>query len=119
MRPRVERMAFKARLYPDRADLLPKMLLGIADDVRNHFVSQGIFRLIVDGNVRQSRCSFAYHARWKRGRCGMFHYTKGPTYAARRLRHSMPKAFTRRDRFGNGHSPGREDGTEQERHRAN
>src|SRR5438093_13125044 len=57
MRPGVEGMAFKARLYPDRTDLLPKMLLGIADDLRSHFVSQGVFRLIVDRNVRQSRCS--------------------------------------------------------------
>ena len=58
MRPGVEGMAFKARLYPDRTDLLPKMLLGIADDVRSHFVSQGVVRLIVDRNVHQSRCSF-------------------------------------------------------------
>src|SRR5437870_13713226 len=57
VRPSVEGMAFKARLYPDLTDLLPKMLLGIADDLRSHFVSQGVFRLIVDRNVRQSRCS--------------------------------------------------------------
>jgi hypothetical protein len=58
------------------------------------------------------------HARWKRCRCVMCHHTKGLAYAARRFRHSMPKAFTRRARFGNGHSPGRGYGTEQERHRA-
>src|SRR5712691_3649803 len=57
MRSSIEGMALNASLHPDRTDLLPKMLLGIADDVRSHFVSQGVLSLIVDRNVRQSRCS--------------------------------------------------------------
>jgi hypothetical protein len=33
MRPRIEGMACNARLHPDRPDLLPKMLVRIADDL--------------------------------------------------------------------------------------
>jgi len=51
-RPRIEGMAFNARLHPDRADLLPKMLLGIADDLLGHGVRQRVVRLIVDGDAR-------------------------------------------------------------------
>jgi hypothetical protein len=45
-------MAFNARLHPDRADLLTKMLLGIADDVVHHVVRQRIVRFIMDGDTR-------------------------------------------------------------------
>ena len=51
MRSSIEGMALNARLHPDRADLLPKMLLGIADDLLRHFVSQRVFSLIVDGDA--------------------------------------------------------------------
>src|SRR5438093_10866803 len=44
-------MALKPRLYPNRANLLPKMLLGIADDCLRHCLIQGIVRFIVDRNV--------------------------------------------------------------------
>src|SRR5713101_5572419 len=50
-RPRVEGMALNAILHPDRADLFPKVLLGIANDLLRHFVSQGVFSLIVDGDA--------------------------------------------------------------------
>src|SRR5262245_37071410 len=58
MGPGIQGMAFQARLHPDRAHGLPKLLLGIASDLLRHFVSQSVFSLIVDRNVRQSRCSF-------------------------------------------------------------
>src|SRR5207244_8924562 len=51
-RPCVKGMALDAILHPDRADLFPKMLLGIADDLLRHFISQGVFSLIVDGDAR-------------------------------------------------------------------
>jgi hypothetical protein len=37
-RPRIEGMALNANLHPNRTDLLPKMLLGIADDLLGHVV---------------------------------------------------------------------------------
>src|SRR5438093_12155306 len=52
MRPGVKGMALNARLHPDRTDLLPKMLLRIADDVLHHVVRQRIVRFIVDGDAR-------------------------------------------------------------------
>src|SRR5262249_25092153 len=54
----IQGMALNTRLHPDRTDLFPKIFLGIADDLRSHFVSQGVVGLIVDRNVRQSRYSF-------------------------------------------------------------
>src|SRR4030095_9501734 len=51
MRPGVKGMAFNARLHPDRADLLPKMLLGIADDLLRHVVRQQVVRFILDGDT--------------------------------------------------------------------
>jgi len=50
-RPRIQGMALKARLHPNRVDLLPKMVVGIADNVLRHVVSQRVVRLIVDRNV--------------------------------------------------------------------
>jgi hypothetical protein len=44
-------MALDAILHPDRADLFPKMLLGIAGDLLRYFVSQGVFSLIVHGDA--------------------------------------------------------------------
>ena len=54
-RPRIEGMAIKARLHPDRVDLLPKMLLGIAEDVLHDVVRQQVVRFIVDGNTRHGK----------------------------------------------------------------
>ena len=51
MRPRVEGMALDAILHPDRADLFPKMLLGIPGNLLRHFISQGVFSLIVHGDA--------------------------------------------------------------------
>src|SRR5215813_454640 len=45
-------MAFNASLHPDRTDLLPKMLLGIADDLLRHVVRQRVVRLIMNGDTR-------------------------------------------------------------------
>src|SRR6516162_267579 len=45
-------MALNARLHPDGADLLPKMLLGIAQDVLHHVVRQRIVCFIMDGDAR-------------------------------------------------------------------
>src|SRR5439155_4400601 len=47
-RARVEDMALQALLYPDRADHVPKMLLGIVENVLTHGVRQGVGRLIFD-----------------------------------------------------------------------
>src|SRR5262249_5493052 len=55
----IQGMTFQTSLHPNRVHgLLSKLLLGIADDLRRHFVSQGVVGLIVDRNVRQSRYSF-------------------------------------------------------------
>ena len=54
-RPRIEGMALKAKLHPDRVDLLPKMLLGIAEDVLRHVVRQQVVRFIVDGDTRHGK----------------------------------------------------------------
>jgi hypothetical protein len=48
----IQGMALKPRLHPDGADLLPKMLLGIADDLLGHGVRQRIVRFIMDGDTR-------------------------------------------------------------------
>jgi hypothetical protein len=50
--PRIQGMAFNARLHPNGTDLLPKMLLGIADDLLRHIVRQRIVRFILDGDAR-------------------------------------------------------------------
>src|SRR5262249_23845663 len=50
--PRIQGMAFNARLHPDRAVLLPKMLLGIADDLLHHVVRQQVVRFVMDGDTR-------------------------------------------------------------------
>jgi len=50
--PRIQGMAFNARLHPNRPNLLPKMLLRIADDLLRHVVSQPIVRFILDGDAR-------------------------------------------------------------------
>src|SRR5215510_3008149 len=52
MRPGVKGMAFNASLHPNRTHLLPKMLLGIADDLLRHVVRQRVVRLILDGDTR-------------------------------------------------------------------
>jgi hypothetical protein len=50
-RPRIQGMACNSRLHPNRADLFPKMVVGIADDLLRHVVSQRVVRLIVDGDA--------------------------------------------------------------------
>src|SRR6266571_54783 len=52
MRPGVEGMALNTILHPNRTDLFPKMLLGIAEDVLHHVVRQQVVRFIVDGDAR-------------------------------------------------------------------
>jgi hypothetical protein len=52
MRPGVKGMALKPRLHPNRTDLLPKMLLRIADDLLGHVVRQRVVCLILDGDTR-------------------------------------------------------------------
>src|SRR5207302_7078470 len=47
-RARVEDMALQALLYPDRADHVPKMLLGIVENVLTHGVRQSVGRFIFD-----------------------------------------------------------------------
>src|SRR5882762_10008402 len=44
-------MALQTLLHSDRADLVPKMLMGIAEDVLPHGVRQGVGRLILDRNA--------------------------------------------------------------------
>src|SRR5215471_9397657 len=44
-------MALQTRLHSNRANHVPKMLLGIAEDVLRHCLSQGIVRVIMDRNV--------------------------------------------------------------------
>src|SRR5262245_39412828 len=51
-RPRIQGMAFHARLHADRAYPLPKMLLGIADDLVGHCLSQRVVRFVMDGDTR-------------------------------------------------------------------
>ena len=51
MRPRIPRMALQTRLHPNRANRVPKMLLGIAEDVLGHGLRQRIVRFIMDRNV--------------------------------------------------------------------
>src|SRR5712691_3943846 len=52
MRPGVKGMARNASLHADRPDLLSKMLLGIADDLLGHCLSQGVVRFILDRDAR-------------------------------------------------------------------
>src|SRR2546423_8341276 len=99
MRPGVEGMTFQARLHPDRLDLLPKMLLGIAEDVLRHGVCQGVIRLIVDRNVRQLRGSFTIMHSGSGAAVSW-----GISLGDRDMRHpcfmhSMPKALARRVHF--------------------
>src|SRR5438876_10805768 len=59
-RPRIQGMACKARLHPNRVDLLPKMVVGIADNFQGHDVRQGVGRLIMDRNVDHRDTPRAY-----------------------------------------------------------
>ena len=52
-------MACNASLHSDRADLLPKMLLSIADDVLHHVVRQRVIRFILDGDTRHGNAPLA------------------------------------------------------------
>src|SRR5262249_47241773 len=51
-RPRIQGMALQTSLHPNRTDLLPKMLLGIADNLLGYVVCQRVVRLIMDGDTR-------------------------------------------------------------------
>src|SRR2546425_7119845 len=83
MRPRIEGMALNARLHPDCVDLLPKMLLGIAEDVLCHCLSQGVVRLIVDRNIHQFALLLCHPALWRPCRCVVVRLTREQGYAAR------------------------------------
>jgi hypothetical protein len=55
-------MTLQARLHPNGANHVPKMLLGIAEDFLRHGVSQGIVRVIMDRNVSHSDAPLLGHA---------------------------------------------------------
>jgi hypothetical protein len=59
MCPRIQGMALQTSLHPNRTDLLPKMLLGIADNVLRHVVRQRVVRVILDGNTRHGNAPLA------------------------------------------------------------
>src|SRR6266853_2737044 len=62
MRPHIEGMAFNARLHPNRTDLLPKMLMGVADDLLGHCLSQRVVRFILDRDARHHEAPLPFLA---------------------------------------------------------
>src|SRR5262245_9432399 len=53
-RPRIQGMALQTSLHPNRTDLLPKMLLRIADNLLGYVVCQRVVRLIMNGDARHA-----------------------------------------------------------------
>jgi hypothetical protein len=48
----IEGMALQTSLHPNSTDLLPKMLLGIPDDLLGYVVRQRVVCLIMNGDAR-------------------------------------------------------------------